>query len=358
MSILQGRISLSQVLLVSLMSATLRPIAVSFCPQWLADSDLVLETSGRLLRLLALLQARRDWPGPELAERLGVSPRTLRRDMDKLRSLGYPVDAVPGAAGGYRLGAGAALPPLLLDDEEAVAVAIGLRTAAGGTITGIEEASVRALAKLEQVLPSRLRHRVGALHAVTLPLPGAGPPVDPAALTLIATAARDRLRIRFGYTSHDGTQGSRAAEPHHLVHTGRRWYLLAWDLAKDGWRTFRADRITSPLITGPRFTPRDPPGGDPAAYVSRSISSAPYRYQARILLHLPAQEAAQRLPPTVGHLQAYGENACILLTGAESPDGLAIYVAILGAEFEILHPPELADHVLALAGRLTRAAGH
>jgi len=316
----------------------------------------MLETSGRLLRLLSLLQSRRDWPGPELAARLGVSPRTLRRDVDKLRSLGYPVEAVPGAAGGYRLGAGAALPPLLLDDEEAVAAAVGLRTAAGGTITGIEEASVSALVKLEQVLPSRLRQRVSALHAVTVPLPGAGPPVDPAALTVIATAARDRLRIRFSYTSHDGTQSSRTAEPHHLVHTGRRWYLLAWDPARDGWRTFRADRITSPLITGPRFSPRDPPGGDPAAYVSRSISSAPYRYQARLRLHLPAQAAAQRLPPTVGHIQADGEHACILHTGAESPDVLAIYVAILGAEFEILDPPQLAEHILALAARLTRAA--
>ena len=318
----------------------------------------MLETSGRLLRLLALLQARSDWPGPELAARLGVSPRTLRRDMDKLRSLGYPVDAMPGAAGGYRLGAGAVLPPLLLDDDEAVAVAVGLRTAAGGTVTGMEEASVRALVKLEQVLPSRLRHRIGALHSVTVALPAAGPAVDPAVLTVLAAAARDRQRIRFHYTSHDGTGTSRAAEPHHLVHTGRRWYLLAWDPARNNWRTFRADRITSPQIPGPRFTPRDPPGGDPAAYVSRAISSAPYRYQARIRLHLPVQAAAERLPPTVGHLQADGENACILHTGAGTPDVLAIYVAILGAEFEILDPPELAEHILALAGRLTRAARH
>jgi predicted DNA-binding transcriptional regulator YafY len=248
------------------------------------------------------------------------------------------------------------MPPLLLDDEEAVAVAVGLRTAANGTVTGIEEASVRALAKLEQVLPSRLRYRVSALHSVTLPLPGAQALVDPVVLTVIATAARDRQRIRFRYTSHDGTQGTRAAEPNHLVHTGRRWYLLGWDPANNGWRTFRADRMTSPQITGPRFTPRDPPGGDAAAYVSRSVSSAPYRYQARIRLHLPAQAAAERLPPTVGHLQADGEHACILHTGAESPDVLAIYVAIIGAEFEILDPPDLAEHILALAGRLTRAA--
>lgn len=318
----------------------------------------MLETSGRLLRLLSLLQARRDWPGPELAARLGVNPRTLRRDIDKLRSLGYPVHAAPGPAGGYRLGAGAALPPLLLDDEEAVAVTVGLRTAAGGSITGIEEASVRALAKLEQVLPSRLRHRVSALHSVTLPLPAAGPAVDPAVLTVIATAARDQQRIRFRYTSHDGTASSRAAEPHRLVHTGRRWYLLAWDPARHDWRTFRADRITSPHITGPRFTPRDLPGGDPAAYVSRSVSSAPYRYQARIRLHLPVSAAAERLPPTVGQLEPDGDRACILRTGAGSPDVLAIYVAILGAEFEILDPPELSAHILALAGRLTRAARH
>src|SRR5262249_5496061 len=260
----------------------------------------------------------------------------------KLRSLGYPVDATPGTAGGYRLGAGAMLPPLLLDDEEAVAVAIGLRTAAGGTITGIEEASVRALVKLEQVLPARLRHRVSALHSVTVPLPGAGPPVDPAVLAVLAPPSPGPLPVRVRHTSPDHTQAGRATEPHHLAHPGRRWYLLAWDLAKGDWRTFRADRITSPQITGPRFTPRDPPGGDPAAYVSQSVSTAPYRYQARIRLHVPASAVAERLPPTVGHLQADGEHACILHTGAESPDVLAIYVAVLGAEFEILDPPELA----------------
>ena len=314
------------------------------------------DTPARLLRLLSLLQTPRDWPGSELAERLQVSRRTIRRDIQRLRDLGYPVQATMGAVGGYRLVAGTAMPPLLLDDEEAVAVAVGLRTAANGTVTGIEEASVRALAKLEQVLPSRLRYRVSALHSVTLPLPGAQALVDPVVLTVIATAAHDRQRIRFRYTSHDGTQGTRAVEPHHLVHTGRRWYLLGWDPANNGWRTFRADRMTSPQLTGPRFTPRDPPGGDAAAYVSRSVSSAPYRYQARIRLHLPAQAAAERLPPTVGHLQADGEHACILHTGAESPDVLAIYVAIIGAEFEILDPPDLAEHILALAGRLTRAA--
>src|SRR5215218_2209561 len=235
----------------------------------------MLETSARLLRLLSLLQARRDWTGPELAARLGVSPRTLRRDMDKLRGLGYPVDATPGTAGGYRLGAGAMLPPLLLDDEEAVAVAIGLRTAAGGTITGIEETSVRALAKLEQVLPSRLRHRVTALHAVTVPLSPGGAQVDPDTLTALAAACRDHQRLRFDYRSHDGTATVRITEPHRLVHTGRRWYLVAWDVERDDWRTFRVDRVTPRIPTGPRFAPRALPDLDVGGYTSYAVSTAP-----------------------------------------------------------------------------------
>ena len=316
----------------------------------------MLETSARLLRLLSLLQVRRDWPGAELAARLEVSARTLRRDMDKLRGLGYPVHATSGTAGGYRLGAGAVLPPLLLDDEEAVAVAVGLRTGAAGTITGIEEASLRALAKLEQMLPSRLRRRVSTLRSVTMPIPGAGPPVDPAVLTVIATAASDRQRVRFRYASHDGTLSIRAAEPHRLVHTGRRWYLLAWDPARDGWRTFRADRIRAPEVTGPRFAPREAPGGDAAAYVSRSVSAAPYRHQARIRLYAPARAVAERIPPTVGQLEADGEYACVLRTGAESLDVLAIYVTLIDAEFEVLDPPEFAEHIGVLAARLTRAA--
>jgi predicted DNA-binding transcriptional regulator YafY len=316
----------------------------------------MLETSARLLRLLSLLQARRDWPGPELAGRLEISARTLRRDVDKLRDLGYPVHASSGAAGGYRLGAGAELPPLLLDDEEAVAVAVGLRVAAGGTVTGMAEASVRALAKLEQVLPSRLRHRVDALRSVTLPLPWAGPPVDPAILTVLAVAARDRQRARLSYTSQDGPQRWRSVEPHRLVAAGRRWYLLAWDLTGEGWRTFRVDRIAAPQITGPRFTPREVPGGDAAAYVARSVSTAVYRYQARIRLHVPARAAAELVPPTAGHLEPDGDEACILTTGAESLGTLAVYTALAGAEFEVLDPPELASYLLVLAARLTRAA--
>ncbi|TDD13854.1 YafY family transcriptional regulator, partial [Actinomadura sp. KC06] len=209
-------------------------------------------SSARLLRLLSLLQARREWPGPELAGRLGVSVRTVRRDVDRLRELGYPVHATPGAAGGYGLEAGTAMPPLLLDDEEAVAIAVGLRAAAGGAVEGIGEASVRALAKLEQVLPSRLRRRVTALHTATTPLTGppAGPAVDPETLTVLAAACRDRERVRFAYRDAGGAETGRHAEPYGLVTAGRRWYLVAYDADRGAWRTFRADRISRPRPTG------------------------------------------------------------------------------------------------------------
>src|SRR6266545_2546717 len=215
----------------------------------------MLETSARLLRLLSLLQARRDWSGPDLADRLGVSARTVRRDVERLRSLGYPVHATSGTAGGYRLGAGAALPPLLLDDDEAVAVAVGLRTAAGGSVAGIEETSVRALVKLEQVLPSRLRHRVNALwtSTVPVPVPGDGATVDAEVLTAIAGACRDHQRLRFDYRDHGGSASVRTVEPHRLVCWGRRWYLLAWDTDRNDWRTFRVDRLQPRTPTGYRL---------------------------------------------------------------------------------------------------------
>ncbi|MGC1567523.1 MAG: YafY family protein, partial [Trebonia sp.] len=227
----------------------------------------MLETSARLLRLLSLLQTPREWTGAELGERLGVSPRTVRNDVDKLRELGYPVLATRGAAGGYRLGAGAAMPPLLLDDEEAVAVAVGLRTVATGAIAGIEEASLRALAKLEQVLPARLRTRVGGLRSIITPVPfaSAAPTVDPDVLTAVAAACRARERLRFSYLSHDGSASERDAEPYQLVNWGRRWYLVAFDVGRGDWRTFRVDRITPRTPGGGRFTPRPLPAADPAA---------------------------------------------------------------------------------------------
>lgn len=315
----------------------------------------MIQTSARLLRLLSLLQSRRDWSGADLAGRLEVDVRTVRRDVDKLRQLGYPIHARTGTTGGYRLGAGAALPPLLLDDEEAVAIAIGLRTAAGGTVAGIAETSVRALAKLEQVLPARLRHRVNALQSVTVPLAAGGPTVDPAALTVIAAACRDHDRLRFDYRDHDGTATVRAVEPYRLVHTGRRWYLVAWDLDRADWRTFRVDRLVPRTPTGPRFAPREPPAPDLAAYTSYAVSTGAYRYQATITLHAPAEAVADRIPPTAGLVEALDESTSRLHTGANDLDGIAVHIGLLGFEFQVDGPPELVDHMRALADRIHRA---
>ena len=249
----------------------------------------MLETSARLLRLLSLLQSRRDWTSTELATRLGVTTRTIRNDVGRLRGLGYPVDARPGVAGGYRLGAGGALPPLLLDDDEAVAVAIGLRTAASGSIAGIEETSVRALAKLQQVLPPRLRHKVSAFQSSALPMPSRGPQVDPDVLTVIASACRDHERLRFDYRAHSGAASLRSVEPYRLVNDRRRWYLVAWDTDRDAWRTFRVDRIEPRPPAGPRFTPRAiPPDQEIAAQAARGVAEATWRYRARVIVHAPA----------------------------------------------------------------------
>uniref|UniRef100_UPI00200C1080 helix-turn-helix transcriptional regulator n=1 Tax=Sphaerisporangium perillae TaxID=2935860 RepID=UPI00200C1080 len=283
-----------------------------------------------------------------------VDVRTVRRDIQKLRDLGYPVHTTPGAAG-YRLGAGTKLPPLLLDDEEAVAVAIGLRTAASGTVNGIEETSLRALAKLEQVLPSRVRHRVNLLHSVTVTVPAGGPTVDPDVLTVAAAACREHERLRFDYQNHDGTDSVRDTEPHRLVHTGRRWYLVGWDTDRRDWRTYRVDRIRPRIPTGPRFTPRQAPGVDLAGYLAHGVSTASYRYQARITLYAPAETAAERIPPTVGVIEAVDPHSCLLHTGSNSLDELAIYVALFGFRFRIHQPPELIAHIRDLTARLTDA---
>jgi predicted DNA-binding transcriptional regulator YafY len=316
----------------------------------------VLDTSARLLRLLSLLQSPRRWSGADLAERLEVDVRTVRRDIDKLRTLGYPVHAASGVAG-YRLGAGTNLPPLLLEDDEAVAVAIGLRTAAGGTVTGIEETSLRALAKLEQVLPSRLRHRVNVLHSVTVTVPTAGRTVDPQTLTTIAAACREHHQLRFDYQTHEGATATRRAEPHRLVHTGRRWYLVGWDVDRADWRTYRVDRMRPRVPTGPRFTPRQPPDTDLAGYLSRGVSTAPYRYRARITLHVPVEVAAERIPATIGVLEAADPQTCLLYAGSNSLDEIALYVGLYGFRFEVHEPPELIAHVRELAARLAAAVG-
>ncbi|WP_418956236.1 helix-turn-helix transcriptional regulator [Streptomyces tritici] len=316
----------------------------------------MLETSARLLRLLSLLQTHREWSGTALADRLGVTTRTVRRDVDRLRELGYPVNASPGTGGGYQLGAGAELPPLLLDDEEAVAVAVGLRTAAGQGIEGIGETSVRALAKLEQVLPGRLRRRVSALNAFTVPMlrtPAAQ--LDPSVLTELANACRDGERLRFEYRDHHGAATRRTVEPHRLVCTERRWYLVAWDVERDAWRTFRADRITPKPPHGPRFPPREPPAEDLAAYVARGVSSAVYSTEAVVRLHVPLDEARRAIGPMDGVLEGDGPDRCLLRTGAHGLDVVMIHIALLGFEFEVVDPPELEDRIRALRDRLSRA---
>lgn len=311
----------------------------------------------RLLRLLTLLQVRREWSGAELADRLAVTTRTIRSDVDRLRVLGYRIESHPGVAGGYRLGAGSALPPLLLDDDEAVAVAVGLRAAAGGSVTGIEETSLRALAKLEQSLPSRLRHRVDALRSATVSAAGGGPTVDADTLTAVSTAVHRRERLRFDYAGHDGTASVREVEPYRLVYTGRRWYLLGWDTDRADWRTFRADRVRPRVPTGPRFAPREPPGGDAVAHVLRGVGSTAWPHPARVRLHASAETMAQRIPTTAGLLEAIDERACLLHTGGESLGNLAAFLGTLDVDFDVLEPPELHAVIRDVAARFARAAG-
>lgn len=316
------------------------------------------ETSARLLKLLSLLQARRDWTGSDLAARLQVSQRTVRRDVERLRDLGYPVNATRGTDGGYRLGAGSVMPPLLLDDDEAVAVAVGLRTAARNPVAGIEETAVRALAKLDQVLPARLRQRVGAVvdYTVVVPPDVAAPTVDSAVLTTLAGACRDHQRLRFDYRSHDGAGTVRAVEPHRLVTWGRKWYLVAWDIDRADWRTFRVDRIDPRVPSGPGFAPRElPEGGDVAAFVARGASQAGFRFRARITVHAPAAVVSARINPAVGVVEVVDEQSCVLVTGADSVDTVAVYLGLLDVDFTVTEPPELVAKIGQLANRYRRA---
>jgi predicted DNA-binding transcriptional regulator YafY len=315
----------------------------------------MLETSVRLLRLLALLQSRRDWSGAELAERLDVTSRTVRNDIERLRILGYQVHSSTGITGGYRLSPGKILPPLLLDDEEAVAVAVGLSAAAAGTVAGIEETSVRALAKLEQTLPARLRGRVDAVRSATVFAASGGPAVDAEALTAIAAAARNHERLRFDYAGHDGEATTRSVEPHRLVYTGRRWYLLAWDLDRGDWRTFRADRIRPKLPAGPRFAPRELPDAEAAARVLRGAGSLAWKYQAEVRLHASAEELAGRIPPEAGLLVPIDDQTCLLQTGTNSLLDLVAYLTKLDVGFTAVSPPELRSLLEQLAARYAAA---
>ena len=313
------------------------------------------DPASRMLRLLSLLQTHRHWPGTELAERLEVSTRTIRRDVDRLRDLGYPVAALPGVEGGYRLEAGTELPPLLLDDEEAVAIAVGLRTAAGGSVAGIEETSVRALAKLEQVLPTRLRRRVNALSTYVVPMTATSATVDPELLATITLACRDSERLRFRYHAHDGTVTRRMADPHRLVTAGRRWYLVAWDTGREDWRTFRVDRMDQPQPTAVRFTERELPAGDAAAFVAEAIKAPFSQHHAVIELHASADVVGDRLPTSAGVLEALGAHTCVLRTPTDSLEWLAMLVGVIGVDFRILEPVELRDCVRTIGQRFAWA---
>jgi|KBSSwiStaDraftv2_1062776.scaffolds.fasta_scaffold275452_2 predicted DNA-binding transcriptional regulator YafY len=315
----------------------------------------MLKTSTRLLQLLTLLQTRRSWAGAELAQELDVTSRTVRNDVERLRELGYPIHASPGVEGGYRLGAGADLPPLLLNDEEAVAVAVGLASAATGAITGIEESSLRALAKIEQVMPARVRQRCQTVQRTVATLPRAAAAIDAGTLTTIAAACRDNQRLRFDYRSHAGASSVRDTEPHRVVHDGRRWYLSAWDRDRGDWRTFRIDRLALKLPAGPRFVPRPPPDGGVIAHVARGIDQATWQYRARVRVHAPAPALSRRLPASVT-VEPIDDSTCIAHVGADSPEILTQYLAMLGADFDVVGAPELRRHLRALGKRLLRAA--
>ncbi|HEY3954106.1 MAG TPA: YafY family protein [Streptosporangiaceae bacterium] len=315
-------------------------------------------TSTRTLRLLSLLQARRYWPGAELAGRLGVSPRTLRRDVDRLRELGYPVQAQRGVDGGYQLAAGAALPPLVVDEEEAVALAVGLQGAAQGAVEGIAEASVRALAKVVQVMPARLRRRVEALNAMTVPARwGSAAPasVDPGILTAIALACRDSERLRFSYTAAGGQRTDRHAEPLRLVQLGRRWYLVGYDLTRQDWRSFRLDRLSDPRGTGARFRPRELPAADAAAFVRAGIGNVLPSYQVEVLAGTSAATARQRIGRWTTVTGA-GPGRCRIRLTADSLDWVVMGLGVLGASFEVVSPPELLDRLHDWGRRFSEAA--
>ncbi|MGV9244475.1 helix-turn-helix transcriptional regulator [Streptomyces sp. NPDC003710] len=316
------------------------------------------DTPARLLQLLSLLQTPREWPGGELAERLGVSRRTIRRDIDRLRELGYPVQASKGADGGYRLVAGKAMPPLVLDDEEAVAIAVGLRAGAGHAVEGVEEASVRALAKLEQVLPGRLRHRVATLQAATTALAsGDGASIAPETLTVMASTIAGRERLRFAYRAKDGTESRRLTEPYRLVSTGRRWYLVAYDLGRDDWRTFRIDRVTAPFATGARFTPRELPAQSAAEYLRQSMYRHQETYEFEATFAAPADVVAARLPRWFDAPEPLDDRSCRLRgTASDSVDWLAVRLAMVDCAFTVHRPPELVASARELGARLSRAA--
>jgi predicted DNA-binding transcriptional regulator YafY len=315
----------------------------------------MLSSSSRLLRVLSLLQARSHWAGPELAAQLEVHPRTLRRDIDRLRQLGYPVHASSGVAGGYAFRAGQSLPPLLLDDDEALAVAIALQIAAAGTVSGVEESSLRALVKLEQVMPSRLRRRTNALRSAILPVQRIGPTIDASVLATLATACRDQLQVGFDYRDLRGRASVRTVQPHGLVHTGNHWYLVAWDPARDDWRTFRIDRVKGAPRTGTHFAPRAAPAGDLRAYVSGALAGVHQGDQARVVLHRSREVMARTIPPSAATLEAIDDSRCLLLCSAGHLDSLVYWLMALDVEFDVLEPPQLKQRLRLASERVARS---
>jgi predicted DNA-binding transcriptional regulator YafY len=319
------------------------------------------ELPGRMLRLLSLLQSRREWSGRELADRLGVTERTVRRDVDRLRSLDYPVTGTTGTAGGYRLGPGTTLPPLLLDDDEAVAVALGLVGAAGGGVSGIAESSMRALAKLEQVLPARLRPQLAAVGsaAEAVPRPGVAQ-VDPGVLAVLAGCCRNHEIVAFDYQSRQGTTTSRRVEPHQLLTLTWRWYLLAFDPSRDDWRIFRVDRISEVTPVLHRFTPRVLPAPDAATYLVESFTAAQYRHAVRLTVQLPAQRVVDSFEGVVrGTVEPAGPDACVVRFSADTASlvlSLVVPIVALGAEFTVDEATaEVAAMIADVGERLTRS---
>ncbi|WGY03382.1 MULTISPECIES: YafY family protein [unclassified Nocardioides] len=312
-----------------------------------------MSTSARMLRLLSLLQTHRFWSGGDLAERLEVSDRTLRRDVERLRDLGYDVDAVRGAAGGYQLRAGGAMAPLLLDDDEAVAVAVGLRAAANGGVPGFEDTTLQALTKVIALMPPRLRRRMGALQTQTEGLPwSGGPPLDPTVLTTLAQACRDDEVVTFAYTAYDGTSTTRRVEPHRLVNLGRRWYLVAHDRERQDWRSFRVDRLADvPATTGQRFRPREIPGGDAAQYVSRGLRNRPQRHHVRIVVQAPAAEV-DAVMGRWGEVEPLGAATCRMTMNTDTLDWPVLVLANLDHDFEVEEPAELNALITRLAARV------
>ncbi len=315
------------------------------------------DTAARMLALLGLLQTRSDWSGAELAQRLGVTDRTIRNDIERLRGLGYPVDAVRGPGGRYRLGIGTKLPPLLLEEDEAVAVAVGLR--AGTSVQGIEETSARALAKLEHVLPHRLRRRVNALRDAVSAGPEntdsnvEDPLVDAALLSDVAAAVRDHVELRFDY------KGERLQlEPYRLVSWQRRWFVVARDARTDTWAPYRLDWMELRTPGGRAFTPRPLAGEDYTSFVLREVAFSGWAVHARIAVDAAAEDVLARINPTVGVVESVDAEHCVLVTGGDSVEIIAVYIGMLGLDFHVTEPPELVEAVGTLGERYRRAVPH